>query len=473
MSVTTPSLRASCERCRAQKLRCVTIPSEPGSTKPASCERCAKLQPPVPCVFRTSLHRGRRIKDAPSMGSLDAASEIPGMGAFRVAAGLVTPVSPMSGDSRTSASTPQRSSSYTPTHLSSMEVDDGSRSDGYFPPALDDADFWNPSIPNQDQLGPESFSFTDNLDGVFLPEEIASELEKIQRAQETELAPSESYLGIYLPPVKNNFSLSDAGSLSSSNPSHTGDTPSPMTVLTSLLADMSRTETRLSKIEDNELDNFPIGEVLHLCHRFHNSITETCPPPEDPTKPRDPSISLLIICCHMSLLRIYSSVFDHLLRDTPDRPQEQPSATQQVSHATHFHQHPPSQAGNETGSKVHKPYISRGLRLDQLQSHCLCTTWSRTKKAATMLVGCLRDIEEKLQLPGDLQITREAVVGSHGMVDCFGGSSHGSEGKLPMSSGGAPKGSSVFWSGELIDAQLHTVVRPLVGDLSTKIQRMI
>jgi hypothetical protein len=403
------------------------------------------------------------------MGSFDAAGLLPGMGAFRVAAGLASPVSPMPGGSRAPSSTPQpqAGSSYTLPHSIGVEFDDN-RGEGYFPPVLDHSDFWNSSI--HDHQDPESFSFTNSLAGSLLSEEITSDLELPQGAQGTEVATAIFDTGPQL--ETNNFSRSESESLSHLDPFHTGDTPGPTMALTSLLADMSQTETRLSKLTESELGNYPIGEVLYLCSSFHSIITESSSSSGHLIGPPDPSVSLLIICCHMSLLRIYSSVFDHLLRDMSDRQQEQPLAGQQRPHSNHIHRHHLSQTSNDSRGKKHKTPVSRGLSLDQLQSQCLCTTWSPTRKAVSMLVGSFREVEEVLQLPSDLLVTGETAADAPGTVDGFGTSLQGSEGKPAMSSEGNTKGSSVFYWGELIDGQLYNVVRTLVGNLGNKVQDM-
>lgn len=149
------NLRSSCDRYRAQKLRCV--PSS--TTDPtAPCQRCSRLKEPKSCVFSRRLRTGRHKKtadeqqDMPRKGKTKFTQSLPGMNTFTLstsvsrASSVATDTSMFSGTSKSETQFNEDNALSVCSTLGESTMSDLWDHDGFLDPALAFA----PSHPKRD-----------------------------------------------------------------------------------------------------------------------------------------------------------------------------------------------------------------------------------------------------------------------------------------------------------------------------------
>ncbi|KAF2274185.1 uncharacterized protein EI97DRAFT_444200 [Westerdykella ornata] len=132
---------------------------------------------------------------------------------------------------------------------------------------------------------------------------------------------------------------------------------------------MGAYKTRISKLSDCPLHDYPVGDALFLSHRFHATLIRTNNNSSGSSSgyyANTPTM-LLAFSCFMTLTRTYSVIFDFLLEQYPE--------------------------------------CSKSL--------CLCSGWNPAKKAVTMLLKSLRDTEAFLALPQNLRAVAATETDLH------------------------------------------------------------
>lgn len=285
-----------------------------------------------------------------------------------------------------------------------------------------------------------------------------------------------------------NFNMDDESDIQEflrmPSPSHAGlamDTfqmkdqkPGATVDLAVLLAKMSQYEASLREKSVGELDDYPIGDALFLPARFCSILSEYghTPPMEasssSATSRQDPTKLLLTLSCYISLLRIYSSIFDymgkHLLKMAEDHARNHigqssdagmdASTGRRTMYSHHFH---------APSADIH---TYRDLRLSQLRTMCLCGAWDPVKKAASMLLASLGDVEEILQLPLAVRIIASASPVSDSSSS---GDRSMSESAQEANRDDDVKGTVLFKEG-LTNERLYSVVTKLASDVRDKVK---
>jgi hypothetical protein len=190
-----------------------------------------------------------------------------------------------------------------------------------------------------------------------------------------------------------------------------GERPNLLVDLSTLLSKMAHYEAQLAGLDGSKLENYPIGDALFLSKRFHAILTDQSHLPTiDASSDLDMPTRLLTLSCYITQTRIYSAVFA-FLRAHISKPSDPCSA-----HGSTHSPHSPHSLMADINAY-------QGLRLGQLQTTCMCVgfeTAMRTKRAVSMLLDALNDIERALGLPGSFravqsQMSREMSQGV--MVD--------------------------------------------------------
>ncbi|KAL8790925.1 MAG: hypothetical protein Q9213_000350 [Squamulea squamosa] len=397
MSNTTTSLvRASCERCRAQKLRCV--PSSE-SDAGAPCQRCVRAKVSESCIFGPRARTGRSgrckklsggVETQPGTARKDDETllpALPGMGTFT----LADSCSP-SSEKEASDMLGLLSAENTPQVLG---LDDSKLVTGYnsdcsmsdlfqdetkaLDPFSADAFLQEPS---NLLFGADELAF---MDGIRECGQANCMISNTKTSRSIDSGGHAEYQELSLSPAVTLTAGSGIGMEVTNE-----ERPGPLVELTALLAEMSPYEHRLSKICGAELDNYPIGDAIFFSHRFHAILSDygNLPSIEATSQLSTPTM-LLALSCFMTLTRIYSPIFEHL--------HVQLSRTMKVHLAHETWNLVPS----STVADIHS---YRGLRLSQLQPICLCAAWNPTKKAVSMLLSSLVGAEGWLNLPPDVKI---------------------------------------------------------------------
>lgn len=167
---------------------------------------------------------------------------------------------------------------------------------------------------------------------------------------------------------------------------------SPLVDLSSLLAEMSSYGNRLLKLASWDRDNYPIGDAILLCQRFHTILfSYACSDASIAVHHKDMPTTLLMISCYMILTRIYSSVFGYLI--------------EHIVRMRELHK----SAHREPSPSLHYPFMGdlhayRGLSLSQLRPVCVCGGWEPEKKVLSMLCNSLGSVEGLLRLPPDARV---------------------------------------------------------------------
>ncbi|KAI2472700.1 hypothetical protein F4781DRAFT_382642 [Annulohypoxylon bovei var. microspora] len=364
-------LRASCDRCRAQKLRCVPS-SNTDSTAP--CMRCLRLKTPVMCTFSQRLQMRRSRKNTsdsdsetrPNHRKVKEKPSLPGMGTF-VLPGPPSPESqqplPSPGinvkecasetDSDTPMITPEHEISGFWSHESApLQVDEPAES-------VDGSVGSLPGYYNFDVANLDMPEFLSELIGA--PDAIPADMDF-------------------------RFDIEKLTDEKSTN---------PLVDLSSLLAEMSDYSNRLLKLASWDRDNYPIGDSVLLCQRFHTILfSHACSDTSAAAQNQDMPTTLLIISCYMILTEIYSSVFGYLI--------------EHIVRMRELH----TSAHKELSPSLHYPFLGdmhayRGLSLSQLRPVCVCGGWEPEKKVVSMLYNSLGGVEGLLGLPSDARVVSQ------------------------------------------------------------------
>ncbi|KAE8389871.1 hypothetical protein BDV23DRAFT_183949 [Aspergillus alliaceus] len=383
---TTASLRTSCDRCRAQKLRCV--PSS--KTDPfASCQRCLRAKGPKSCVFSRRLRTGRQTKTTgesdhrqvvPRRERVASTASLPGMSAFALSS-LTSPKEPTFVEShQPMIASPRelkpdgRDTDMSINCVSVAFMESPWDHDIALDPALqhqiDTFPIIDPSISPADE--PYVRSLGENMDShiktSFHPD-FATFLD-IQN-----ILTSPPYTAS--PNIGPDIDM-DAELLAE-------EKPSPLVNLSALLAKMSHYETQLARLYDSKLDSYPIGDALFLSQHFYAILADSGQ--LDASSDLDMPTRLLTLSCYIMLTRIYFAIFTYL--------HEHLSRLPDARCSTH-------RLARSSDPSVADMHAYRGLRLGQLQPMCVCTGWEpamRIKKAVSMLLDSLGNAERALVLP--------------------------------------------------------------------------
>ena len=205
---------------------------------------------------------------------------------------------------------------------------------------------------------------------------------------------SPSFLDFPIVPISSSNALDADNGIAVDMLAEEDERPGLLVELTVLLGEMCPYEKRLLKLSRGELDDYPIGDALFLSHRFHETLSEyshmsSLDSATDLTTPT----MLIAVSCFMTLIRIYSSIFNHL-QEGLSRMLQEHSVNNSLSCAY--------LSSNSSGGADIRSY--RGLQLGQLQTICLCASWNPTKKAVTMLLKALAGAERRLDLPPSIRI---------------------------------------------------------------------
>ncbi|KAK8127319.1 hypothetical protein PG984_008427 [Apiospora sp. TS-2023a] len=172
----------------------------------------------------------------------------------------------------------------------------------------------------------------------------------------------------------------------------------PTIELTSLLADLSQYDTKLSKLSGSGLQDYPIGDALSLSQRFHTIIQNygyhTAALTDVHCQHNTP-ILLLTLSCYAKIAHTYLSIFGYLVKGLAQlqetTPADQSNESGHDSSSSHMH--------------ISDEYI--GLRLGQVQPKGVHNVWDlaiRAKEAVSIMLGSLSGVEKELGLPTDLRI---------------------------------------------------------------------
>ena len=362
---TTAPLRAACERCRAQKLRCVpSSETEPG----AACERCTSAKVSDLCVFGPRSRNGRTGRGGKYFSNGESrlgmsrkdketsTAALPGMSTFALF-GSPSP-SPEVERPNPLDFSPTK---YTPRTLS---MDDNTvaadcASEGSM------AEYWQHDTRLFDSFSLEAFlqqpsnllfgvndpAFIDDIricgpgEGTTATLEISDSVDSSAHAgpQGFTLSPSNT------PRADSDVNMDVLSE----------ERPGPLVDLTALLAGMSPYQNRLSKLSGGELHNYPIGDALFFSHRFSAILSDyNHLPPKDATSHLSTPTMLLALSCFTTLTWIYSPIFAYL--------------HEQLSQMLEAHSAHKSRncADPSIGADIHSYHR---LRLSQLQPIYLCT----------------------------------------------------------------------------------------------------
>ncbi|KAF3484358.1 uncharacterized protein GIQ15_03682 [Arthroderma uncinatum] len=449
-----PPLRASCDRCRAQKLRCVSS-STTDATAP--CQRCLRAKSPKSCVFSQRLRTGRSVKitgdgesrQGAARREKDKSPALPGMSAFSLS--TPSPSKCASMDTRTQSQTQARTRAQTQTQSQShnqahhrvprsegkldaldLECEDLVASSCEQRPG-DMIDLWEA---DNTILQPSSlFSGTDELSASPEMSDYTFDVGAYFDAQDF-LLPQP-----YPTPIDMVMDIDELAA----------EKPGPLVDLTALLAKMSHYESQLSKLAGGDLDNYPIGDALFLSQRFYTILTEhdnvhcitSSSHLDMPTK-------LLTLSCYMTLTRVYSSVFGYLHERLSQLPE---------AHFAH-------DSRRHSASSLIDMHAYRGLRLGQIQPICACAgreSATRVKKAVSMLLGSLGGAEEMLGLPSDVRVTASIQVEAHAGKGMSSLSGHCDE-RIAQPEDGLLVG--------LTNSRLRETVREQAGELRGKVDEV-
>ncbi|KAI0834359.1 hypothetical protein F5Y06DRAFT_157963 [Hypoxylon sp. FL0890] len=366
-------LRASCDRCRAQKLRCVPSSSTDAT---APCLRCLRLKTPVLCTFSQRLQMRRSRKNTSDSDSESrsiprkekSTSSLPGMSTF-VLPGPPSPEtqlrlpSPPAKDKQCGSGTDSDTTMITPD----QEISDFWSHEGNVlqidtpPEPVDGAAGTLPGYYNFDMANLDMPEFLYEIMGA--PDSIPAEMDL----------------------------KSDIDKLGDENPLN------PLVDLSGLLSEMAHCGSRLVKLPDSDRDNYPIGDAVLISQRFYTILfSYASTDPSVCLQHQDMPTNLLIISCYMMLTGIYSSVFGYLM--------EHILKMREAHRLTH----------SEPSLSLHYPLMGdmhayRGLSLSQLRPVCICGGWDPEKKVVSMLLNSLGGAEELLGLPPDARVVPQGT----------------------------------------------------------------
>ncbi|KAL8818575.1 MAG: hypothetical protein Q9223_002818 [Gallowayella weberi] len=416
----TTSLRGSCERCRAQKLRCVPSPA---TASGAPCKRCVGAQKSNSCVFSPRLRTRQSGPSKKPSGNVQG-----GLGVSRAEKGPLTPALP--GMNTFVLSNPASLPPEAQEPLSPLSIEQRLRT-----PRLEDStiDFW----PYDAAAALDSLP----LDA-FLQQPSVSMHETSAHGQKDGIYHEESQ-GLSLSP-----SITPCPDGGVDLDMATNEKPSPLVDLTALLAGMSLYEDRLTRLSGCQLLNYPIGDAIFLSHRFHAILSNSSHlHATDAASQWGTPTMLLALSCFITLTRVFSAVFGHLL--------------EQLSRVLEVHTAPKCKNSTFplTGTDIDS---YRGLRLRELQPVCICTGWDPTKKAVSMLLSSLGGAEGWLDLPSDVRIVANS-----------GGEKQGE--KVSKCKGIGGEKTLMFEEGSmaaLTNGHLYTTIRKQAKALREKVEKV-
>ena len=390
------ALRTSCERCRTQKLRCVP---HPNSAAGAPCLRCVKAKLPDLCVFNLRSKTGRgasrsRKLSENGQGSASkdreksSSSSLPGMSTFALTGVAPTFTEPSTSEHPTALPTTET--------LTMLDLDHVPLSSATVNVESVIPDYWQDNTTTLNTFSLDDFldqspSQLSDLDNYGSTDE-GSCPQPMNVTQTLFSAGSTAKLGfqdLALPPP-NTASLGHH-----QLDGFPDDRTDLLMHFVVLLTEMSSYESRLSKISGSMFHDYPIGDAIFLSHRFYDILLDNNNNNNNrntfssPTSRISTPDFLLSSSCFVTLVRIYSIIFDHLREYILQRPEmRSPQAFTEPPHSS-------------LGADIH---LYRGLKLLQLQPICFCSGWDPVKKAVSMLLDTLRSAEGLLGLPADSRI---------------------------------------------------------------------
>ncbi|KAJ5090319.1 hypothetical protein N7532_009003 [Penicillium argentinense] len=384
-STLTTSLRSSCDRCRAQKLRCV--PSSQADPS-APCQRCLRGKEPKSCTFSRRLQTGKppasgRRSDHrqnPRRENHVPTKFLPGMNTFTLSS-LSSPEPSIVEKSRpeTATSSDKSQSLESEAFLDSLWSDEYTT---FIEPALQThintvAHVHEPPSHAEECEKPDSGEMMDmHADPSFQSDLV--ELLDVQQILASPPYTASPQLGL-------DFDTNMAMGMDILEE----ETPGLLVDLSGLLGKLSHYEMELAKLYESTLDNYPIGDALYLSQRFHVIlINHGRIPTFDNSSDIDMPTRLLSLSCYILLTRIYLTIFKYLY--------------------AHLSQLPAALSNRDLGPSSYSIEYNmdayRGLRLGQLQS--ISVGWEpamRIRKAMSMLLNSLGNSERALGLPATVR----------------------------------------------------------------------
>jgi hypothetical protein len=382
----TSRLRASCERCRQQKLRCLPS-SDPESTAP--CQRCVKAKVPESCVFRSRSRSQRPTQAAVAPdklchNELDIELVVPGMNMFALCSPFSSTLGVEASDIDRSSSPALLQNASQASEIFSLDECRPQSSDYMFS-EMDSRPWkhipgdtfpqytWDESLftNGHEQPGPRdtravnSHSIAYTTDSSTQPkthEDFSSSLSE----WEANILPGDREIRV--------------------EDSSTNKRSDPVVDLTNLLAEMSSYDKQMSRMAVEgipEIAHYPVGDALSFSHEFCTILSSNSKSRQRPTiSTLDTPTILVVLSCFMTLNRIYSAIFKHLMESL---------SRVSTTHTT------------SKGSADFRSY--RGLRLNQLHRVCPRSEGRLIKNAVSMLLESLGSAEDVLDLPSDVKVT--------------------------------------------------------------------
>ncbi|KAF2755474.1 hypothetical protein EJ05DRAFT_502933 [Pseudovirgaria hyperparasitica] len=362
-------LRASCERCRGQKLRCLpTSDSTPG----APCQRCIKAKTAESCVFIPRSRAPRPARSRASSSDIsrckDSTTEtaLPGTSVFA----LTPNPSPDCFEA-------YQSFTSTPTHGTAQLFN----SDEAYaaPPGSTDlvSTYWEANLGGllaQDSWN-ESMLMDSDPSSLECSQPAESPIEDPARAETSDSvgSPPKSW-----PLDGNSIDLEST----TDNEQQDGSVD-PLLHLTNLLAEMYRYEQQLARLPVKDALEYPVGDALYFSQLFRSILLPTgILSQESAISALSTPTILLVLSCFVTLYRIYTFIFRHFVTSLS----QDPSLNQPLNRLA------------ETRSY-------RGLRLAQLHKVCFCSHGELIKSAALLLLESLGETEDLLEIPVDARAT--------------------------------------------------------------------
>lgn len=433
-------LHSSCDRCRAQKLRC-TSTSDSDPTAP--CQRCVSSKSPKLCIFsqRSQVKRHRK-SDADTGERKTASPALPGMNAFALQSPprLQRPIVDTSLVSTF------------PSVPSGLDLGDGdsvmgsiSSSGSTLPCSWGSDESLSQLLFSFSQTNAPSSSLTSS-DAPVTPNMGNGTTGGLTLADGFDLA---SYLGICNTPSSLPHTTPTTPDMNFDMEKCSTPSRGLLGELSVILDSMSCYENHLKTASNSSLDDYPIGDALFISQRLFLTLStygnrHRTAHPADFFVHLDMPTMLLSLSCYVTLTRIYSVVFIYLQEQLQQLQDTTPENTR-VSR--------PSFEGAET---------YRGKRLSDLDQTCLWQTWSlatRTRDAICILLRSLDGTENLLDLPHDVRlITAE------------------SQAQRAATAEGAGSEATVLLMGEMMttlsDGKLYDHIREKASDLRVKVNKV-